>query len=235
MMRIRSRQQNKAGLNQQLGIGRGFSILEFLTILAVSMALVAGGLPAFIQWTKRAQLMGFVRSVEARLQASRSEAIKGQYPVVIQPDFANEQVLIFANVDNDLNFSFDPDATVTHRTVDFEIARLNVPVQRQIRLWHPSDGSPNGANAITGLTLTSASENAVVFLPDGSVRDPGGIHIADTRGNFMSVRVEPQATGKVRVLKWNDTPSWGTPWDDGDYFFPRGRHPTDNVPMWRWL
>lgn len=213
----------------------GFSLLEFLVILAVAMALVAGGLPAFIQWTKRAQLMGFVRSVQSGLQVARAEAIKGRFPVVMQPDFANEQILIFANVDNDPAFAFAPDPTQVHRTVDYEISRLNVPVQRRIRLWHPGDGAPNGAQAITDLTPTAATENAVVFLPDGSVQNTGGIHIADNRGNFMSIRVEPQATGKVRILKWNDNPSWGTPWEDDDYFFPRGLHPVDNVPMWRWL
>jgi type II secretory pathway pseudopilin PulG len=215
---------------------KGFTIFEFLVVMAVSMALVAAGLPAFLQWIKRAQILGFVRATQTRLQVARAEAIKGQYPVVVQPDFANEEILVFANVDNDPNFNFDPDTAQVFKTVDYEIARLNVPVQRQIRLWHPGDAGPNGATALIDLSTTSAAQNAVVFLPDGSVDEPGSIHIADNRGNFFSIRVEPQATGQVRILKYDSAPPWGTPWDDdGLYFFPRGRHPTDNVPMWRWF
>ena len=214
---------------------KGFTIFEFLVIMAVMGALITVGLPAFIQWIKRAQVLGFVRAAATNMQVARTEAIKGQFPVVVQPDFGRQEILIFANVDNDPTFTFNPDTTQTHRTVDYVIARMNVPVERNIRLWHPGDGGPDGANALTGLTVTSATEPAVVFLPSGRVEDTGGIHVADNRGNFFSVRVEPEATAKVRILKWDDSPSWGTPWDDGDYFFPRGRHPTDNVPMWRWL
>lgn len=213
----------------------GFTIFEFLVIMVVSMALIAVGLPAFIQWTKRAQLMGFARATQTRIQVARSEAIKGQFPVVIQPDFAKNEILVFANVDNDPNFSFDPDTTQVYRTVDYEIARLNVPVDREIWLWHPDDASPNGATVIEGLTDTAATEKAVVFLPDGSLEDPGGIHIADSRGNFLSVRVGPAATGQVQIFKYDSSPPWGTPWYDNKYFFPRGRHPTDDVPMWRWF
>ncbi len=213
----------------------GFTIFEFLVIIVVSMALIAVGLPAFIQWTKRAQLMGFARATQTRMQVARTEAIKGQFPVVIQPDFAKDEILVFANVDNDPNFSFDPDTTQVYKTVDYEIARLNVPVDREIWLWHPDDASPHGAMAVDGLTDTSATENAVVFLPDGSVDDDGGIHIADNRGNFLSVRVRPLATGQVQILKYDASPPWGAPWQDGEYFFPRGRHPTEDVPMWRWF
>lgn len=213
----------------------GFSIYEFLVILAVSMALVAAGLPAFVQWTKRAQILGFVRATQTRLQVARTEAVRGQFPVVVQPDLTNEQILVFANVDNDPSYSFDPDPTQVHRTADYEIARLNVPVERRIYLWHPEDGAPNGVKAIEDLTLTPTGDKVVVFLPNGSVVDTGGIHVGDSRGNYFSIRVEPEATAKVRILKWDSAPPWGTPWDDGDYFFPRGRHPTENVPMWRWF
>ena len=213
----------------------GFTLFELLVVIVITMALVAAGLPAFIQWTKRAKLMGFVRATQTRFQVARTEAVKGQFPIVVQPDFATQEILVFANVDLDLGFTFNPDPLQVHKTVDYEIARLNVPTDREIFLWHPGDAAPDGAQAITGFTTTAALEPAAVFLPDGSVDTAGGIHIADARGNFFSVRVEPAATAKVRILKWDDNPSWGTTWDDNDYFFPRGRHPVDDVPMWRWF
>jgi len=200
------------------------------------MALVAAGLPAFLQWTKRAQILGFVRATQTRLQVARTEAVKGQFPVVVQPDLDKEEILIFANVDNDPAYSFDPDPTQVHRTADYEIARLKVPTQRNIYLWDPQDAAPNGANAVTFPRVPpSGTEKKAVFLPNGSVLRTGGIQVGDSRGNYFSIRVEPEATAKVRILKWDSDPPWGTPWDDGEYFFPRGRHPTENVPMWRWF
>ena len=47
--------------------------------------------------------------------------------------------------------------------------------------------------------------NCFTFLPDGSVKDTGAFRFADVRGNFLEVRVEPQATARVQVRKWNET------------------------------
>jgi len=47
--------------------------------------------------------------------------------------------------------------------------------------------------------------NCFVFLPDGSVQELGAFRIADVRGNFLEIRVEPQATARVHVLKWDET------------------------------
>ena len=44
-----------------------------------------------------------------------------------------------------------------------------------------------------------------VFLPDGSVQEPGAFRIADVRGNFLEVQVEPRATARVQVRKWDET------------------------------
>jgi len=59
-----------------------------------------------------------------------------------------------------------------------------------------------------------------VFRPDGSVDVTGSFRIADAKQNYLEIRVEPQATAKVQVRKWNDVDSkWytrdqgGKPWD----------------------
>ncbi|MEJ2086535.1 MAG: hypothetical protein P8Y44_12800 [Acidobacteriota bacterium] len=186
-----ARSRGKAG--QIRSARRGFSIFEFLVIFAVTMALVAAGLPAFLQWTKRAQILSFVRATQTRLQVARTEAVKGQFPVVVQPDLDREEILIFANVDNDPTYSFDPDPTQVHRTADYEIARLKVPTQRNIYLWNPLDAGPNGANAITFPVPPGGSGEKAVFLPNGSILDIGGIQVGDSRGNYFSIRVEPES------------------------------------------
>ncbi len=60
-------------------------------------------------------------------------------------------------------------------------------------------------------TAIDVPGSCFVFLPDGSVQQPGALRIADVRGNFLEVRVEPRATARVQVRKWDETDSeWYT-------------------------
>jgi competence protein ComGC len=60
-------------------------------------------------------------------------------------------------------------------------------------------------------TAVDVTGDCFVFLPDGSVQEPGAFRIADVRGNFLEVRVEPRATARVQVRKWDETDSqWYT-------------------------
>ena len=210
---------------------KGFTIMEIVVILAIFGIMVATSLPAFLLWIQRQRVLGVVNGAASRMQVARQESIKAQVPIVVQPSFTDNEILIFANVDNDPNFQYDPDPAQPYKTVDYEVGRIRLPgQQRQVHFWAPTDATPEGAEAIEGLTVTVAAQNAVVFLPDGTVMDTGAIRFADTRDNFFEVRVEPRATARVQILKYYINPPWGDP----DGFFPRGRHPTDNVPMWKW-
>jgi prepilin-type N-terminal cleavage/methylation domain-containing protein len=53
--------------------------------------------------------------------------------------------------------------------------------------------------------IMGVSGDCFVFLADGSVDKPGAFRFADVRGNFLEVRVEPKATARVQVRKWNET------------------------------
>lgn len=210
---------------------KGFTIMEIVVILAIFGIMAATALPAFLAWIQRQRVLEVVNATASRMQMARQEAIKAQVPVVVQPSFTDNDILIFANVDEDPNLQYDPDPAQTFKTADYELARVRLPgQQRQIHFWAPTDVGPEGTDAIVGLTPTSAAQNAVVFLPDGTVMDTGAIRFADSRDNYFEVRVEPRATGRVQILKYYVSPPWGDP----DGFFPRGRHPTDDVPMWKW-
>jgi Tfp pilus assembly protein PilE len=54
-------------------------------------------------------------------------------------------------------------------------------------------------------TAIDVDGGCFVFQPDGSVEKPGAFRIADVRGNFLEVRVEPRATARVQVRKWDET------------------------------
>ncbi len=194
------------------------------------LTAVVVGFPALQNMLDRARIQGFVFEAASLVQKSRFEAIKGGWPVVVRPDFDSDELVAFANVDNDPGFGFDPDDTKTFRTVDYEIGRALVPTQFKIYFWGPDDKSPEGEDAVVGLTSVDSGPNVVVLLPDGSVQDPGALRIADERGNFLEVGVGPRATGKVQVRKYHRDPPWGDPAG----FFPAGRHDSAGVPMWEW-
>jgi prepilin-type N-terminal cleavage/methylation domain-containing protein len=71
----------------------------------------------------------------------------------------------------------------------------------------PRTISFDAPGSLDPVTLTG---DCFVFLPDGSVRETGAIRLADVRGNFLEIRVQPQATARVQVLKWDD--------DDGEWY-----------------
>jgi hypothetical protein len=56
---------------------------------------------------------------------------------------------------------------------------------------------------IEGLTTATTLPNVAVFMPNGSVLDSGAIRIGDKDSNYCEVRIEPEATAKVAVLRWH--------------------------------
>jgi len=78
-----------------------------------------------------------------------------------------------------------------------------------------SFGAPPSFDAID----TELTGGCFVFLPDGSVDKTGAFRFQDVRGNFLEIQVEPQATARVQVRKWDE---------DANDWFTRG----DKV--WEW-
>lgn len=51
----------------------------------------------------------------------------------------------------------------------------------------------------------TVSDNCFAFQADGSVEETGAFRFADVRGNFLEVRIDPKATARVQVRKWDET------------------------------
>ena len=64
-----------------------------------------------------------------------------------------------------------------------------------------SFGAPSPQLAIT-LVVTP---NCFTFNPDGSTGEVGSFRVVDNNANYLEVRVDPQATARVQVRKWNET------------------------------
>ncbi len=83
-------------------------------------------------------------------------------------------------------------------------------------------GNPAG-RVVTGLGQTielpksvelygiTVRGNCFTFLADGSVQELGEFRFSDVRGNFLKIQVQPKATARVQVLKWDETDNkWHT-------------------------
>ena len=66
-----------------------------------------------------------------------------------------------------------------------------------------SFGGPGSQPAVT-LTVVP---NCFAFNSDGSASEAGSFRLVDNHANYLEVRVDPQATARVQVRKWNETDS----------------------------
>lgn len=212
-------------------IYQGFTIVEILVVITIIMMFALVGYPAFNNLIDQARITAVVRSAASKMQLARQEAIKMNAQVVVQPDFDLNELFVFVNVDGDPGFEFNPDPNAPLKTVDYELAHLQLPTDYGFSFRSPADNGPKGKTVIEGLTVTSAPVNAVVFVPHGSVMDTGSIRIADDRSNFFEIRIEPRATARVEVLKYHPDPPWGDPAG----FYQRGQHEETGDPMWVWF
>lgn len=186
---------------------RGFTLLEILVVLAIFGIVAAFGLPALEKMIQRSKLIGVAEQAGVAMRRARYEAIKRGRPAVVQLDAANRQIVVFVDVDGpdgDPNedipdLIFNPHPGKAPRETDYELQRLPLPA----RVTHDT---PDASPAVDGFTPDpgGGALNIAVFDPDGSLRDTGAIRFADAVGNFMEVRVEPAATGRVSLRKWQD-------------------------------
>lgn len=218
-----------------IGPRAGFTLIEVLVVLTILFIMALVGFPIIQQLILRNKLMGVTRELTHALHLARHTAVRTGRPVVAEADYAEDTLVVFVNVDDDANLRYEPDLAKPPKTTDYTIARVPLPAAQSasasVYFWGPADASAEGADAVVGFTPADGGRpSAAVFERDGSIRDVGAFRIADTRGNFFELRIEPQATAQVEVLKYyNDNPPWGGSPD----YFPQGQHPA-GFPLWMW-
>lgn len=223
--------EGRASLRRQ----GGFTLIEVLVVLTILFIMAMVGFPRIQQLIIRNKLMGVTRDLSQSLQLARQTAVRTGLPVIAQPDYTTDSLVVFVNVDEDAGFNYDHDPIQPARTTDYQVARVPLPkaqsADANIYFWGPGDTSWEGADAVDGLTPAGSGPNVAVFEPDGSIRDVGAFRIADARGNFFELRIAPEATAQVEVRKYyRDPPPWGGSPD----FFPQGKHPGVGDSLWRW-
>jgi len=192
----------------------GFTLVEALIVLAVLMIALLILMPALQNMMVRSKLEGVARETAQFIHFARLEAIKQSVPAVVRVDGASGEVSAFVDVDGPTSNDppdgiYNPVAGDPPGQTDYQLGRSTIP-------YGVSQSAPSGQMAVDGLTAIG-SERVVQILVDGSADSVGAYRFGDERGNFLEVRVEPRATARVTVRKWDGTAWWsrgegGHPW-----------------------
>ena len=174
---------------------RGFTLLELVVVLAIIMIGVLIGYPALQKMLVRAKAESALRQAGMEFRAARLDAIKQSATVYVQADFANERLAVFRETSDD---GFTP-------ATDTFVREMKLP--KGFWFWGPSDPAAEGPSATDNLGTTNRE---FTFLSSGAAKDIGGVRFSDSN-NFFEVHVEPKATARVTLRKWD-----GTAWKQQD-------------------
>ncbi len=211
---------------QDAGRTRGFTLVELLVIVGIVAILALFTFPALHKLILRNRLQGYATEVAGLMQRARLEAVKRSVPAVVRLDFATDEVVVFVDVVPD--GAFVPDSSVPPGEADFELVRRRRPAA--VVFAGPDDGA-EGADTVNGFTVNpedASLPRQAVFDPDGSIDTPGGFRFADPKGNFLEVRVAPQATARIELLKHD--PAFTNPDDPDDHW----RAQREGGSAWQW-
>lgn len=213
----------------------GFTIVELLIVFVIITLLAAIGAPAIQSRIHQAQMEAVARETALLMQNARLEAVRQRVPTVVFLNVAAGRVEAFADV-NDAggnpgsDLLFNPVGGATPRSTDYSFGGTPL-LRRGIFFWGEADASPLGGDEVAGFTVDPGGGlNMAVFETDGSIRAIGAFRFGDNQGNFLEVRVSPQATGRTEVRKFND--DLVNP-EDGSFYHPKGNRATGDA-IWEW-
>jgi prepilin-type N-terminal cleavage/methylation domain-containing protein len=190
---------------------RGFTLIEMLVVMALMLALVAIGIPSLQNALHQSKMRGMVQEISVAMRLARIDAIKTSSQGIVQivPSTGPGVLpLVRAFSDRDSDSKLDVGEPVlasfvlpTGVTFEDNAGLLDKDSVKDFSA--DPDGGPNMA----------------IFLRDGSIDKIGRFRISDPYGNHMEIRVEPKATARIEVRKF----------ENSDYV-PNG----DNGKAWTW-
>lgn len=234
---------------------RAYTLVEMIVIVAILGFVSMVVYPLGVEMLARNRVEGFLQEVTSTLTRAKGDAVRFGVPVVVRADYENRMLVAFADYNDadgdsgsDLlyNPAVDLDTGVVgpFGSADREVAMIQLPdapvFARQVHFWAFEDDAPGGDNALDGFTDAPVGDGAdpqpplIVFEPDGSIRDVGGIRFGigpeiradSTDGNFYEIRIEPAATALFEIRKYIAEP----PGQAG--FYPRSTTP--GSINWQW-
>lgn len=169
----------------------GFTLIEMLLVLALSVVLMALALPALRTAWHQSKLAGVADGTRALIRQARMDAIKNsaQSVVRIVLPTPTSQGRVEAFSDRNSDNALDPDEP--------ELGHVDLPAG--VYFLAPPDLADE--DSVEGFTEDPPGPNIVVFQPAGSIDESGAFRFGDQYGNFLEIRVEPEATATVSKLK----------------------------------
>jgi prepilin-type N-terminal cleavage/methylation domain-containing protein len=180
-------------------IQAGFSLIELVVVLAVIGLLALWGIPAFLNTLNRTRLVNSAREIATLMQVGRLEAIKKGG---LNGDLKNRVAAVRYDGAGTFQLVVDetPDSPTPLWNPIPKGGAYHLPTG--VFLQAPTEAI-EGAKAIDAWdTDPTDSYPGPIFLSDGSAEIAGAFRIADTRGNYLEVRIAFPATGKVVIQKW---------------------------------
>ena len=164
-------------------------MLELLVVLVVMGLVAVISLPAFLNTVRRGKIEGFVRETQSLMRAARLQAIKDGGEIGVELRAGEGRIISYRDANGTPN-GFDP---------------ANDELLQAVQLPNRVDF---GGPAADSAAIAGFGGNAyVIFETAGTVNESGAFRIGDQRGNFLEVRVDPPATGRVDIRKWEEFPA----------------------------
>ncbi len=189
---------------------RGFTLIEMLVVMTLMLVLVALGLPALQTALHQSKIRGIAQEVTVLMRQARIEAVKGPSRAVVQivPPSPSAPGHVRAFADTNADGRLDPTETV--------LGDFTLPPGVT---FTDSSGNEDKASVDGFSTDPDGGPAIAIFQRDGSIAAIGGYRFGDNNGNFLEVHVEPAATAKIQVRKFETAK-----------YVPSG----DNGKAWTW-
>jgi prepilin-type N-terminal cleavage/methylation domain-containing protein len=185
----------------------GFTLIELLVVLILLGIITTLGFPALQNMIARSRLEGTVRQMGVLIQQARYEAIKNSTPVSVRIDIPGRMVTAFR------------DSRTSGDMGTQDAGELAVGGEGGLPLPRLIDFAAPGAETVVDGFDGDADHGWLTFSSDGSVDKQGAFRIGDNRGNYLEIAVEPAATARIEMRKWDDSTSafvaqgtGGKPW-----------------------
>lgn len=196
------------------GRQRGFSLLEVLIVLGVVGLMAAFAIPALQTAVRRTKLTGYVQATELMMRKARIEAIRRGRRVGVQVNPNNRIVRSFVDEDGscsptagDTLLAIASDGTGSE-WLEFKGPDMSDPNNDELVGFQGTCPLPAGPPPPLDPNFPDPPEGGwVTFDPSGAALEIGGFRFGDQHRNFLEVRVDPQATGKISIRKWDDVNS----------------------------
>ncbi|HEY7574616.1 MAG TPA: prepilin-type N-terminal cleavage/methylation domain-containing protein [Thermoanaerobaculia bacterium] len=181
----------------------GFSLIELLIVIALIALMAVWGVPAFLNTLNRVRVTAAAREIATLMQVARLEAIKrsgqngnlGNEVTAVTYDEATRTFRV--DVDDQLETAPDPGAWDPDSTIGgIYVLPKNVTVEA------PGGVAEDAVDGWDEVAVVEDQWEGPIFHSDGSARAAGAFRLFDSRGNYLEVRIDFPATGKIAIQKW---------------------------------